>query len=795
MRRPQFLFLLVALTVLCLLPRFATAQSTTGDILGAVTDQQGSFIPGVELTLRNVETNAARTALSDDLGRYIFPRMDPGTYELTAVLQGFKTFVASDIALLVGTRRTVNVPLSIGEVSTAIEVSAAADVVQSDDVAMTSVLTAKEIVELPLNGRNFIQLAQLSPGVMQIHSAISPVSSWTSRSDMSVVVAGLRETDTSYLLDGIETRSPRWGGSGFRPSIDTIQEFNVQRNAFTADQGWGTTVVNTIIKSGTNEFHGSLFEFLRNDKLNARNFFDGSEKPRYKQNQFGGTVGGPVIRDKVFFFGSYEGYRSRLANTYLGRVPSPENLAGQFDHEIIDPTTGAPFPDNRIPVDRFDAVMVNVAPFYPAPNREFDPSLNYGREGLQPSDRDEIHAKVDIDLTESDRMFAKYSWVDEPLTSPSLFEGYGLNRPLGDQNVSLGYTHFFGPSFVNEFRLGYNRNLDYSVPEAAYGEDLARQIGLQNTTTKAANFALPGFGPLNYSGIGQGYAQTQETVDNLFQVNENVSYVKGDHSLKFGMDLRPRRFAITNDFPSAPSFSFVGYYTGDSMADFMLGLFDFTNQSIGDSSGSFRNTDFSLYGQDNWKLTSNLNVYFGLRYEYFQPMSEENNKLNYLDLNTLKYVDVQGALFEPDRNNFAPRIGLAYSPSSKTVIRAGYGIFYDLIGLNETQFWGVSNPPNTQIASFNNTRPTPTYQVNGMYPSPEFIPSTSPNTTSPWNRTPYVSQYNVNVQRNVAGFLIEAGYVGSTGVKLNRRFMMNMPPPKPGVPMEDRRPFPGLETF
>jgi hypothetical protein len=782
---PFFLLALLGVST-----HFVFAQTFTGDILGTVSDQQGGIIPGVEVTLRNVDTNATQTVVSSDDGRYIFVRLDPGTYEVSAELAGFKKFTALDLSLRVGTRLTLNIVLEVGEITTLVEVSATEEIIQTEDVTLGQVLNEDQIVELPLNGRNFIQLAQLSPGVLQIHSAISPVSSWTSRSDMSVVVAGLRETDTSYLLDGIESRSPRWGGSGFRPSVDTIQEFNVQRNAFTADQGWGTTVVNTVIKSGTNEFHGSGFWFIRDTSLNARNFFDDQKAP-YKQNQFGATFGGPIVEDKVFFFGSYEGYRERLSLTYQGRVPSQENMAGIFDEEITDPTTGQPFPDNRIPPERLDPVMQNVAAFYPEPNQA-DPSLNYKRVVDRPSDRDEIHLKVDFNFGESDRMFVRYSWVDEPLTQPSLFEGFGLNRPLGDHNVSITYNHFFGPGFVNEFRLGYNRNKTFSTTEAAFGEDLARQIGLDNTTTNPANFALPGFGPVGYSSIGQGYAQTQETVDNLFQINENVTYVTGDHSIKFGADLRPRRFAITNDFPSAPSFTFDGYFTGNSLADFALGLFDFTNQSIGDSSANFKNTDIALYFQDDWKVTPSLNLHFGLRYEYFQPMSEENNKLNYLDLNTLEYVNVQGPLFPPDRNNFAPRIGLAYSPTEKTVIRAGYGIFYDLIAFNETQFWGVSNPPNTQIASFRNPRPTPIFQVANMYPPPEFIPSTSPNTTDPNNRTPYVGQYNVNVQRDVMGFLIEAGYVGSTGVKLNRRVMQNMPPPIPGVDIADRRPYPGF---
>jgi len=787
-------WLFFSVCFLVLLNGSAGGQTVTGDILGTLADPQGSVIPGAEITLRNVETNAALTTLTSDTGRYIFPRLDPGKYEIVVEFPGFKRSTTRDITLLVGNRRTVDVVLEVGEVTTDVEVSASTASVQKEDVVLGQVLIDKQIVALPLNARNFLQLAQLSAGVMETHSAISPVRDWTSRSNMSIVVAGLRETDSSYLLDGIETRSPRWGGSGFRPSIDAIQEFNVQRNAFTADQGWGTTIVNTILKSGTNDFHMVGYEFIRNDKVDARNFFD-TTKPPYKQNQFGGTIGGPIVKDKIFYFAAYEGYRERTGMTYQGTVPTPAQLGGQLTKPVKDPVTGEFFPNNKIPTERIDPVIKNVIPYYPAPNTT-DPVLNYRRQVSLLNDRDEIHGKVDFVLSESDRMTVKYSWVDEPLYQPALFENLGFNRPLGDQNVAITYNHFFTPKFVNEFRLGYNRNLNYSVPELAYGNDLAREIGLKNTTTNPANFTLPAFSPTGYSGIGQGNSQTQETIENLFQINENVSYIHNNHSIKFGADIRPRKFAITNDFPSCASFSFDGYYTGDAIGDFLLGIYTYTQQSIGNSRGNFSSTDTSLYVTDDWKITSQLSLNFGLRYEYFQPMSELNNKLNYLDLNTLQYVNVKGALFYPDRNNFAPRLGFAYSPVNKMVIRGGFGVFYDLIAMNETQFWGVSNPPNTQIASINNPRPAALYKVSEMFPDPAFIPSTSPNTTDPWNRTPYVYQYNLNIQKELSGVLFETGYVGSTGMKLNRRFMVNMPAgPDPVIPLQARRPFPGFNDI
>jgi hypothetical protein len=685
--------------------------------------------------------------------------------------------------------------MQVGDVTTSVEVSSAAELVKKDDVQLGQVITTKSITALPLNGRNFIQLAQLSPGVIQIGTAISPVTDWTSRTDQSIVVAGLRENDSSYLLDGIETRSPRWGSAGFRPSVDAILEFNVQRNAFTADQGWGTTVVNTLLRSGTNEFHGTLYEFLRNGKLDARNFFDGTTKPPFKQNQFGATMGGPIVHNKLFFFAAYEGFRQRLTNTLQGNFPNATQFGGAFSKTIIDPRSGTAFPNNTIPADRIDAIAKNVIPYFPTPNRPTDPSLNYVRAAALRSDADQVHGKLDYNIGDADRMFARYSWDDEPLLSPSLVAGFGLNRPLGDQNVALSETHTFGASAVNELHIGYNRNRDFSTPERAYGPDLAAQIGLKNTSKTPANFTLPGFNISGYSGVGQGFAQTQETIDQIYQLNESFQISKGKHTVRTGIDIRYNRLNITNDFPSAPFFNFDGSYTGDATADFLLGLFQSTQAFNGSSAADFRRTNFAPFVEDNWKINPKLTLSFGLRYEYEAPYSEAHNKLNYLNFQTLQFVHVNGPVIRPDRNNFAPRFGFAYAPFSKTVVRGGFGVFYDLVSANETQFFGVLNPPNSQILALTNTLPKPTYQLQDMYPPFQFAPSTAPNTVDPNNRTPYLYQYNFNVQQDIRGFLLETAYVGSTGHKLNRRFNSNLAYPNPALPIAVRRPYKGFDDI
>ncbi|MBZ5669567.1 MAG: carboxypeptidase regulatory-like domain-containing protein [Acidobacteriia bacterium] len=790
--------LICALAWIALIAGPVNAQVFTGDILGSVTDPTGAAVPDATITLRNQQTNATLETKSGVDGSYIFARMAPTTYEITVTARGFKRFVSPDNILRVGTRLTIDIKMQLGDVATSIEVTAAAALVKPDDPVLGQIITERSIVALPLNGRNFIQLAQLSPGVTEIGTAISPSQDWTGRANMAIVVEGLRETDTSYLLDGIETRSPRWGNTSFRPSVDAIQEFNIQRNAFTADQGWGATVVNTVIRSGTNEYHGSVFEFIRNGALDARNFFDGATKPPYKQNQWGATAGGPIKKDKLFFFADYEGFASRLTSTYLGRVPTPDMLQGQFTTPITDPQTGQPFPIVNgfytIPPDRFDTVMKNVIPYYPAPNSP-DPNLNYTRTAARTEDSKQIHARIDWNLPNNDRLYAHYSWLTSPLFQPGLMTGFGWNRPIGDENISLTYTHIFTPRMVNEFRIGYNRDRTYSNPESAFGPDLAKQIGLKNTTGNPADFGLPGFGPLSYSSVGIGFNQNQQTIDQIFQFNENLSYHVGKHDLKVGADIRRNRFFIVNDFPSNPSFSFYGTYSGNSVADFLLGLFDFTNEGVGDTSANFRRTGWSFYAQDSYKVTHKLSLTFGLRYEYPAPYTEINDKMGWLDFSTLEFVQVKDSgrdsMFLPDRNNFAPRFGFAYSPFGKWVLRGGFGVYHDLISGNETQFYGVSLPPISQIQSIFNTTPVPTYRVQDLFPATAYGSQTSPNTAYPSDRTPYIYMYNLNLEHEFKGVLFELGYTGSTGHKLNRRYMNNMARPGP-EPMAERRLYPGF---
>ena len=779
-------------------PTRVNAQVATGDIVGIVTDPTGSVVPNAAVNLRNINSGSTEATTTGADGAYSFSQLPPATYEITVTAAGFSRGIISQVVVRVGTRTTADIVLRVGDVATSVSVIASATAVKQDDIAVGTVTSANTIVELPLNGRNYLQLAQLAPGIGYA-TTNSPSHDWTGRSNLTLVVNGLHEADVSFLLDGIESRDPTWGNTGFRPSVDAIEEFNVQRSALTADQGVGLAVVNTVLRSGTDNFHGTVFEFVRNNDLNARNFFDYPNRVSYHQNNFGGTFGGPILKDRLFFFSNYEGYRQAQGGTTIQTFPTTNELNGVFPTTITDPTTGQPFPDNTIPGTRFDKIAKNVIPFFPTPTNT-NSTNNFIKALSYPVTWDQGHFKMDINLPHNDRLSLRYSYVQDSLVDPGAAAGWGLIRPLGDQQVEISYTHIFTPTLVNMLRLGYQRNNDRNLAQGAYGSDIAKQIGLQNTTTTVTSFGLPGFGFTGISGIGAGGTENEVDLTNLFEISDNMSWHRGKHDIKFGEEIRRTHLFRVSDYPSDPSFSFNGQYTGNSIADFLLGFPSFFQWGIGDTSVNYENIFWAGYVQDNYKITSKLTMYMGLRYEYNQPPTEINNREGYLDLRNSTYQTVVAnhlsrGMVDPDRNNFGPRLGFAYSPLPKTVIRAAGGVYYGLLPLNEDQFLGVLNPPFFYIGSISNTVPTPTYQLQNQFPSLSSAPTSSPNTVDPHDRTPYVFQYNFNLQHEFqGGFLVEAAYVGDHGVKLNRRFNANIADPGP-TPLAQRRPYQGFSDI
>lgn len=804
-----------------LLAMFATqplsAQFVRGALLGKVTDEKGSAVAGTAVKLTNLGTNEAKTAATDENGDYNFPALLPGVYSLEVRRTGFKTQVVNRVELQVNQTARVDVSLPVGELSEVVETVANAVLLKTDTSEIGHVLTNKQIVELPLNGRDYLQLARLIPGATPSRAGATAGQKGVSR---SVNVGGARDTSVSFLLDGIDTNEGSFQTPTVTPSIDAIQEFKVLQNSYTAEFGRGATQILVALKSGTNQWHGSLFEFNRNSAAAARSFFD-TKVAFLNQNQFGGTLGGPFSlpkiyhgKDRTFFFVNYEGQRIRTAPQLFAFLPTPAQLSGDFSAAgspiIYDPLTfdaatrtRQPFAGNKIPANRISERAKKVAALYPAPNLTGQTGRNFSSTPAQQDDNDQVNTRFDHKFSESDNFFARYSLLERFRTRYAALPYGGNLDDIRGQNLALNWVHTFNATLLNEARFGFNRNKYLTPPDSSIGANPARDLfGFTNTTTSpTTSFGLPQF---NLSGgitsLGPGSQFPQNSVTQTEQFVDNLTWIHSPHTFKAGFDIRSTRLtqlvanndrgtvSFTNQFTNLPSNS-TG---GSSIADLLLGFPQSVAAGVGDQLAHNLNKLYSFYFQDDWQVSSRLTLNLGLRYEYATPWREKLDRYTVIDFNDPKgrlllagtskaFVPGQGiidtgakisnTIIPPDRNNLAPRVGFAYRPFAKSVLRGGYGIFYDVQEGNEAQFLRNNAPyifvQNTAADPF-----VPNLKLDTLFPPVASGPSGTiqPFSVDPTNRMPYLQQWNLNVEREIRpNLLAEVGYLGSKGTHLLRR--------------------------
>src|SRR5579884_2027988 len=822
---------------------YLAAQSITADLAVNVTDPNGAAVSGAKLVLKNTQENTVSTGQTGDLGTYVFTQMKPGAYSLTVSAQGFQDQQVNDITLQISQRASINVKLSLGTVTQTVEVSAAAaTLLNAASATEGQVLQAQTIENLPLNGRNFIQLAQLSSGANPIGTGNSPATTWTGRSDQTLSIEGLRESDVSYLVNGIETRNARFGNAGIRPDPDAIQEFNVQRGFFTPDYGGSAAIVNTTIRSGTNDLHLIAFELARNKDFDANNYFAnaaGEPLPPFVQNQFGATAGGPVVipklfngRNKLFFMFNYEGFRQRQGNNYTGLYPSAQQLAGnladnsagtglfptnspfcranpssQHCMDVINPATGQPFPGNVIPSSLLNPVSQKALAFTPTPNVAVNPNaLNFPSFNTFDSpktinDFDQYNVRMDYQISSKDLLYGTYSNSNEPLFVPSIHALGGTNNPLKDQLWTATLVHSFTPSIVNEFRFGHNDTSTYKLEEGADGPNYAADtFGLKNTSTNPFDFGVPSFGISGFGSIGS-FSEAIGADEENFQYVDNLSITHGRHDFRAGFQIMHLKYYEITDFGGVPSFGFSGQFTGISngLADFLLGIPYTATTSVGDSSQNMVSNYYGVYLADNWRITPKLTINAGIRYE-FQPYPREiHGRAEFFDTATATEVvaghGVRPEIVDPDWNNFAPRLGFAYQLNANTVVRAGGGIYYATDNANELQFEIAGAP---FYSSQTLTATTPTLSLSSLFPAAGVGASFNPFTLNLHNRTPYVSQWTFDVQHTFASNnFVEVGYAGSTAQKLPQRYNPDSGyiDPTDTIPLSQREPFPQFNGF
>jgi hypothetical protein len=811
---------------LCLLLMAPTlqAQQDTGVIAGTAFDPAGAVIPAVTVKVVHTATNQTTTLTTDQNGQFTATALKIGTYRVEAEAAGFKRIVEDGIEVRVQDRLQIDLHMQVGEVSETVEVAGAAPLLQTQTSSVGQVMETKSITDLPLNGRSYLQLIVLAPG------AFIPQRMNTIWNDQFVAINGNRAMLNTFLLDGVNNNTTDNSNPAIIPPPDAIAEFKVQTNAMAAEFGrTAGGAINVTIKSGTNLFHGDAFEFMRNQAMDANAFFNsGREKPHFRENQFGGTLGGPIAKDRTFFFVDYQGTRLRNGHTDVVTVPPLDQRVGDFSKDtarIFDPLTsranpaGAgfirdPFPGNIIPDARISPVAKKVIALYPAPLIAGSRVSNFIGNGVQQSDTNQFDVRVDHQISTHDMVFARasVSLADHinPGSLVTVASGnfrFPSNGSTPGRGAAFGYTHIFSPRLINEFRVGFARLAWFGQvwDPAQRGADL---LGIPGVPQTSQTFGLPNFTIAGDEFLGDQGLLPVKRGKNVFNYLDNLSYTRGRHAFKTGVDVRWTQFNINQPGGPRGQFTFDGVFTrqpsapagtGIGAADLLLGYADTANISNSVTIG-VRIHSYSGFFMDDWKVNNRLTLNLGLRYDVVTPPVEVENRQLTFDFSTNQVVFAKPgsyrnrAFTDVKMDSFAPRFGFAYSLTPTTVMRGGYGIFWAFE--DNGTFNPAFNFPFRFNAAFpsDQINPSTAIRLDTGFPSNAltvFVPANQTLGVRDGNLRPaYVQQWNYTLEHQFRSFLFAASYVGNKGTHLARQVQRNQPVPGPGA-INDRRPIAG----
>jgi len=783
------------------------AQTHRASIRGTISDATEKPVSGVTINLTRQGTNAIRAVQSDSDGRYVIAQLPPGSYRLQVESAGYKRHTQS-VELLVNQEQRIDVALAVGELSEEVVVvdeARGTGLLKKDSASLGTVIENRQVEGLPLDGRNFFELSLLVPGAVPAAQG----SAGSVRGDFAFSVNGAREDSNNFLLDGVYNVDPKLNTFGVRPPVDAIREFETLTSTYDAAFGRSAGAqINVVLKSGTNAFSGSLYEFHRNGALDARNYFAPADQPapKYIRNQFGFTVGGPIVRNRTFFFADYEGTRSREGITRVTNVPTLGERAGDFSQSLfgvpLDPFTRQPFPDGVIPPERLSTVGRAIAALYPTPSRS-TPFQNFVSSPTQRDRNDHFDVRVDHSLGDASTLVFRYSFGDrqlrEPFTGPTfaVVPGYGDDITRRSQNAMIGETHVFSPAFVNDLRFAFGR-VAFGVRQENQGTSVNRQVGLPEISSNSRDFGLSFITVTGFSPLGHEGNNPQNSVANTFQFLDTATYARGSHLLKFGADIRAVQQNAFRDVESRGRLQFSPFaqISGNALADLLLGFPLVTGGARVDNPQHLRTESYNFFLNDSIRLTPRFTLSAGLRYEYNSPAVDAADRANVYDPATRTLVPV-GTLGIPrsgygaDKNNFAPRVGMAWTlgAEGETVLRAGYGVYYDQSPLAP----GEALYFNAPYFDFNLFFSIPGLPLTLDNPFPSFFPFRLPDSALAIQRdlrTPYMQHWNANVQQQLGrNRVLEVAYVGSKGTKLLSARDINQPPPSvlpPGLPFVPR---------
>ena len=805
--------LLPALVIaLCLSLATALAfgqASSSSDAVGKVTDSTGATVPGATVHVVNNATGAERIATTNDSGDWSVPNIPPANYSIRVEKPGFKATEIKSLDVEIGKTANASVTLNVGQATETVEVTTLAAQLQTQEATVGQVINQKQINDLPLNGRNVLQLATLAPGVSPPQTGQTNSPGRFGTRQLFITVDGGRGSSTNYVLDGTYVRSVRFNNMSLQPNVDTLQEFNLLRNSFSTEYGQGQAVVSMVTKSGSNQIHGTAYEFARNSVFDARNYFATSVtnpiKPAFSRHQYGGTVGLPIVKDKLFVFGGFEGLKTNRATPVYGNYacPASANLNCPAANTYTTPTY---------------ALGQIVAPTFPVPQTQNGAATilgqyNYSATPTTTDNYNEYTVRADQVLSARNTLFERYVDFNSLQFLPSV-QG-GINNTLIGRNGVIGHTFLITPTIVNEVRLGYNQYYNFELGVGYQpGTNFASQEGLKFVTglTDPTQYGRANVSITPFTNVFDNVTN-QGGNENIISFGDSLSLVKGKHTLKVGFQFQNRRVILIADNNATGAFTFgpcsatacdSANKINPATSTFYTAIQNFQrgyctsgcNGNFGTTRGHYRDNTYGAFISDVWQMGHGLTVNAGLRWEYNSPFVEQNGLEGTLDPTSgkIKYSKVPAVIpaaflpyvttdstyspgiLKPRRKGFGPRVGVAYEVRPGTVFRAGGGIFFDNINTNELQFTRYAAPLYYQQAFSNQF-------VQNLFPDPTtatVLPA--PFSVNPNNSLPYTMEWTGSLQQDLGhGVILELAYTASATRKLWKRYDQNMDLLQPGL--------------
>lgn len=816
--------LLLSALCLVLAPGIFGQGGESTQILGVVEDTTGALVPGVTVTIINTATGQQRQLNTGESGNYVFTNITPGEYNVRAEKDGFRTEVRTGLILQLNQKARVDLKLSVGAVSETVEVSARGVILNTDDATIGNVVEQKRVTDLPLNGRNFANLAGLMPGVIK---GISSNTNQYGRRDTAIAISanGMRENQGQVLYDGVSTAWNINNATFFRASIEAIQEFKVHAGTYSAEYGHNAGAqVEILTRPGSNQLHGALFEFLRNDNMDARNYF----RPRplakdvLQRNQFGFVLSGPVLipklyngRDRTFWMANFEGQREKQEAASIASAVPDAFRRGDFSSiptPIRDPRGGV-FPGNQIPADRISAISRTYLDIHPRPNLPGN-AANLAGVDQQVNNTNQLFTRGDHNLSDKDKLFSRFAMFNYDFPTIPINFYSPLNSRITARNAVISETHIFSPNLINEAKLGFNRNwILRSNPRTNTNFD-PESVGLTEIRAGLPPFQRKldpletGYVPMNVIGyltMGDGDLIPDFNVSETWQIVDAITWTKGVHTFKAGIDFRRLRMDRAGANVPRGLFTFNGEITGNPVADFLIGFPAQSQSPEGILPVQFRQRTYSFYIQDEWKATRRLTVNLGMRYDYVGTVYEKNGIQRALRLDRPggylfpeTPAPIEGRdpapLYRAERDRFWPRIGLAYRPRDGWVVRMGAGVFNNANQMNNLT---VFSDPERRAS--NNYFWSPQNFITFANPFPSTgagaIPPVNVVYVNPDRVNAYNSQWSASIQKQLSeSTVFEAAYVGSQASHLDNSRNLNDAPPG-SVPLQPNRAYPRWGTI